>query len=172
VTRVSADNFTRALEALQRATERDAGYGLARAFLAGQCANAHALGFSIPVERPLDPALALARKALALDPDRQRVRWNLAHVLCHRHDVDECLAEIERSIGRNPDNATLLGQSSWRLAWCGRWERRLEILDRSTRLNPYHPPGFCLAHYLDGYRRGEHEGALAYARRIDLTPVF
>jgi adenylate cyclase len=168
-TDVNAENFSRAVSALEAAIVRDPDYGLTRALLAGLYANAAALGFPTVIERPLEYALELAQRALALDPDCQRVHWNLAHVHFVRREVPECLAEIEQAIALNPNNATLLGQAGWGIALCGQWRRGMELLDKSLRLNPYHPGYFHFPRYLDRYRESDYNGALVQARLSALT---
>lgn len=156
-------NRTPTATALESATAVTPRYAMASAMLSGVYVDDYNLGPSAD-EPVLDRAFHLAGRAVALDPASQQARWNLAYVYLHRHDVDACLAEADRAIDLNPDNATLAGEIGWSMALLGQWERGLALLARSHWLNPHHPSHWHSAWYLDRYRQGDYEGALQYAR--------
>jgi adenylate cyclase len=58
------------------------------------------------------------------------------------------------------------------MALYGEWERGLSLIEKGMKLNPYHPSWFHLAPYMDYYRRGEYENALAEALKFNYPELF
>jgi len=68
----------------------------------------------------------------------------------------------------NPNSAYMMGLVGNTMALLGEWDRGLGILNRVMHLNPYHPGAFYLAPYVDHYRNGRYEEALATAEKFNL----
>ena len=80
-----------------------------------------------------------ARQALTLDPGHAHAWTVLAGVAFARGHADECQADASRAIELSPSHPSILYGSGVLLALSGAWERGLECIRESNRLNPYHP---------------------------------
>lgn len=163
--------FEKALSALQQAVEIDPEYGLAWAMLGHLHADNHALGF-VEIEAPLEKALAFAQKGVALAPDNQFVQDAITLVHFHRGDKENFLRHLEETISLNPNAPYIIGVAGWHLSLFGEWERGLALLRQGMKLNPFSPTWFHLAPYLDFYRRGDYESALAEALLFNYPDLF
>lgn len=151
---------------LERARAGSPRHATTLAMLSGMYVDTHCHGVGAPAVHALDEALQLAGRAVALDPESQQARWNLAYVYLHRHEPEASLHESDRAAALNPGNAALTGEIGWCMALLGAWERGLALLARSHWLNPHHPSHWLSAWYLDRFRQGDYEGALQYARLL------
>ena len=163
--------FERALKALEQAVELDPQYGLAWAMLGHLYADNYALGF-LQMEAPLEKALAFARKGVALAPRNQFASDALTLVYFHQGDKDQFLQHVEQTIALNPNAPYVVGVAGWHMMLYGEWERGLALLKKGMKLNPYHPTWFHLAPYLDCFRRGEYENALAETQKFNFPQVY
>jgi adenylate cyclase len=163
--------FETALAALERAIEIEPEYGLAWAMLGHLHADNYALGFC-EIEKPLEKALIFAQKGVALAPEDQFARDALTLVHFHRGDKESFLKHVEQTIALNPNSPYIVGVAGWHTALFGEWERGLRLLKKGMKLNPYHPSWFHLAPYMDYYRRGEYEDAIAEALKFNFPELF
>ena len=163
--------FKNALAALERAVEIDPEYGLAWAMLGHLHADNYALGFC-EIEAPLEKALTFAQIGVALAPENQFVRDALTLVHFHRGDKDLFLKHVEETISLNPNSPYIVGVAGWHMALYGEWDRGLTLLKKGMKLNPYHPSWFHLAPFMDYYRSGEYENALAEALKFNFPEMF
>ena len=170
-TKLTAEAFEQALRALTRAVELDPAYGLAWSMLGHLHADNYALGFC-EIEKPLDKALTFAKKGVALAPENQFVWDALALVHFHLGDKESLMKTIEKTIALNPNSPYIIGVAGWHMALYGEWDRGLELLKRGMKLNPYHPSWFHLAPFMDYYRRGEFDKALAEALKFNYPELF
>ena len=163
--------FKNALAALERAVEIDPEYGLAWAMLGHLHADNYALGFC-EIEATLEKALRFAQKGVALAPENQFARDALTLVHFHRGDKDLFLKHAEETISLNPNSPYIVGVAGWHMALYGEWDRGLTLLKKGTKLNPYHPSWFHLAPFMDYYRSGAYENALAEALKFNYPEMF
>ena len=163
--------FEKALAALEQAIEIDPGYGLAWSMLGHLHADNHALGFC-EIEAPLEKALKFAQKGVALAPDNQFARDALTLVYFHRGAKEMFLKHVEQTLALNPNSPYIVGVAGWHMALYGEWDRGLTLLKKGMKLNPYHPSWFHLAPFMDAYRRGEYENALAEALKFNYPELF
>ena len=163
--------FKKALKGLEEAVEIDPEYGLAWAMLGHLHADNHALGFC-EIEAPLEKALAFAQKGVALAPNNQFARDALTLVYFHRSDKDFFLQHVEETIALNPNSPYIVGVAGWHMMLYGEWERGLALLKKGMKLNPYHPSWFHLAPFMDYYRRGDYENALAEALKFNFPELY
>ncbi len=134
-------------------------------------ADNHALGFC-EIEAALEKALTFAQKGVALAPGNQFVRDALSLVYFHRGDKDFFLRQVEQTLALNPNSPYIVGVAGWHMALYGEWDRGLSLLRKGMKLNPYHPGWFHLAPYMDYYRRGEYENALAEALKFNYPELY
>ncbi len=163
--------FEKALEALERAVEIDPEYGLAWAMLGHLHADNYALGFS-EIKAPLEKALFFAQKGVALAPQNQFARDALTLVYFHQGDKKQFLQHAEQTISLNPNAPYVAGVAGWHMMLYGEWERGLSFLKKGMKLNPYHPTWFHLATYMDCFRRGAYENALAEALKFNFPGLY
>jgi len=168
---LTPEAFEKALAALEQAVEIDPEYGLAWAMLGHLHADNHALGFC-EIEAPLEKALTFAQKGLALAPENQFARDALSLVYFHRGDKELFLKYVEQTIALNPNSPYVVGVAGWHMALYGEWDRGLTLLKRGIKLNPYHPTWFHLAFYMDFYRRGQFENAVAEAMKFNYPGLY
>jgi tetratricopeptide (TPR) repeat protein len=87
----------------------------------------------------------------------------LAGVAFARGHTDQCRADANRAIALSPSHPSILYGSGVLLALSGAWDRGLECIRESNRLNPYHPGYQHLHLALDRLRLGDYAGMLAEA---------
>src|SRR5262249_21361302 len=89
-----------------------------------------------------------------------------------RREDDLFRIEAERAIALNPNNALWLEILGSNLAQVGEWDRGLALVHKAIALDPT-PPGWVrIGLFLDQYRRGDYEGALAAAQATDVEALF
>ena len=170
-TKLTPAAFEKALAALEQAIGIDPEYGLAWAMLGHLHADNHALGFCA-IEASLEKALTFAQKGVALAPHNQFARDALTLVYFHRSNKDFFLKHAAETIALNPNSPYVVGVAGWHMALYGEWDRGLTLLKKGMKLNPYHPSWFHLAPYMDYYRRGEYEDALAEALKFNFPELY
>jgi adenylate cyclase len=155
----------RARAALEEAVALDPSFALGWAMLAELLVHGYASDLDAPADS-IDRALAMATRAVALEPTCQQAHWALAWTQFFRHDLERFRAEAERAIAQNPNAPYFLGVAGWALALAGDWERGLALLARGIELNPHYPRWFHFARFADRFRCGDHAGALEQAQRM------
>jgi TolB-like protein/Tfp pilus assembly protein PilF len=123
----------------------------------------------------LERGLALAQRAVELDPHLPDARATLGHILRWLHRPAESRAEFARAFELNPN----LGDYRFGLAlvhW-GRTEEGLEHLERIMRLDPFHAPACQTflgnAYYFIGRYSEAINSLRAAARRLPtFRPTF
>jgi len=163
--------FEKALAALEQAIRIDPEYGLAWAMLGVLHADNHIFEFC-EMEAPLDKALIFARKGVTLAPDNQFANGALTIVYFYRGDKDLFLQQAEETIALNPNSPYAAGYTGWHMMLYGEWDRGLALLKKGIKLNPYHPGWFHIATYMDSYRRGDYEAALAEAQKLNYAQFY
>lgn len=168
--RLSKDTYNETRAALELAVEKDPEYALAWALLAEMFTDGFTLSLATD-EDALEKAAAYAKRAIALDPNCQHARWELAQARFHMRDSEGSMQELEEVLNINPNAAFFVGAAGWQIALLGDWDRGLEIMHQAIRLNPRHPGWFHLAPFLNHYRQGHFEAALAEARKFNMPQL-
>src|SRR5712692_1593368 len=88
----------------------------------------------------LERALALAQKALALDDSLPGAHALLSGVYYFKQQYDPAIAEGERAIALDPNNADSYAEQADALNPAGRPEEALKMTEQAMRLNPHYPP--------------------------------
>jgi tetratricopeptide (TPR) repeat protein len=88
--------------------------------------------------------LVLAKKAIALDDSLPRAHGLLSVVYVVKQQYDQAMAEGERAIALDPNNADSYAQHAEVLSFAGRPEEALRAVEQAMRLNPRYPPLYLL----------------------------
>ena len=150
---------------LVRAVRSDPTYADAWANLSLVYRDQYAFDYS-PLPDPLDRAFHAARRAIELDPTNQLPHLALAGVYFFRHELDAFLAEADRILRLNPNNASIVGDVADMLTSLDD-ERALALVTKAAKLDPFHPTWFNFTIAAYHFNRGQYEDALAAARKID-----
>jgi adenylate cyclase len=90
----------------------------------------------------LERALALAQKAIALDDSLPVAHSLLSWIYAEQHQTDLALAEGERAIALDPNNADSYALQAQALSFAGRPEDVLRLMAQALRFNPRYPPWY------------------------------
>ncbi len=160
-----------ARDCLEQVTQSDPTYADAWGWLALVFMDEYAFSYNA---RPnsLARSLTASRRAIDLDGNNQMARWFLARALFYKHDVEQSVAEAQKAVDLNLNNATVLAAAGMFISYAGQWERGKRLLDRALALDPYPPGWYYFPRFLYHYKNGDYEEALAQARKINLPGLF
>ena len=152
---------------LEKAIELDP--QLARAYVALAWVYAHQFyfGWSDSRKEALEQALATARKAVALDDSDAEAHWVLADLLMTTHNTAKAVSRFERALELNPNNADLLTNWGWHLAFLGRANEGYEAIKKAMRLNPHYPDWYRRALSAAAYTTRRYEEAIAALAEVE-----
>ena len=108
----------------------------------------------------LETGLNHARRGVALEPGRQLSRLVLAHASLVADDLDAYRDEAATALALNPANPYAMDSVGYLDVLAGYFERGQSLLDRSLRVNPFHPSFFHDGCFVERYRRKDYQGAL------------
>jgi len=90
----------------------------------------------------LERALTLAQQAVALDDSLPVAHSALGIIYTQKQQYDQALAEGERAIAFDPNNAGSYALLADALCFAGRAEEALPMVQQAMRLNPRYPPSY------------------------------
>ncbi len=93
----------------------------------------------------LEHGFALGQKAVALDDFLPLAHSVLGFVYAQKRQYDQALAEGERAIALDPNNAASYARQADTLNFAGRPEEALQMVEQAMRLNPRYPPGYLFS---------------------------
>lgn len=160
-----------ARDCLERTTDSDPAYADAWAWLALVYMDEYAYGYS-PRPSSLERSLAASRRALEIDASNQMARWFRARALFYQHEVDQAVAEAQKAVDLNLNNATVLAAAGMFISYAGQWDRGKQLFDRAVALDPYPPGWYYFPRFTYYYKVGDYQEALAQARKINLPGFF
>jgi TolB-like protein/class 3 adenylate cyclase len=117
-------------------------------------------------EQSLDSAVALAQRAVELDPLDARgfSELGFAHLYKKRHE--RALAEYSRALALNPNDADIIAEYADALVYAGQPTKSIELLEQAMRLNPYYPDWY-LWYLADAYiTMRRHSDVIATVQRM------
>ncbi|CAN5395236.1 adenylate/guanylate cyclase domain-containing protein [soil metagenome] len=159
---------------LNRAIELDPGYSRARSLLAWALATRVVLG-NIDFDRGISDALALAHRAIDLDPDDPWAHFAAGYVYAFSRRFGPAIEQLNEALQRNPNFAFARIILACAYGYGGLAEDGYRQLDIATRLSPRDHTqaanlsieGLC--HFITGRYR---EAVTAERRAVQMRPNF
>ncbi len=118
-------------------------------------------GLSESPDESITRARDLAREAIARDDAESWGHWALGAVYLKQGLHDQAIAEYERALELNPNDADVLVESAWPLAWSGRPEEGIENARTAMRLNPRYADWYLWALGVAYFEGRRYEEAIA-----------
>ena len=126
---------------------------------------------SKPPGENIEKALEFSQKTLALDDNSGLAHGTLSQVYLQKREYDAAIAEGERAVSLDPGSPWTAFQYAKSLAYSGRPEEAIPLLEKAIRLNPLAPTPFYndlgLAFRLTGRLE---EAAALYKKSLDRAP--
>jgi adenylate cyclase len=121
----------------------------------------------------LERAFELGQRAVALDDSLSLPHQVLSQVYLWKKQHDQAIAEAERAIVLDPNDAEGYADLGITLAFAGRPEEAIELIEQAMRLNPQYPPAYLLNLGIAYREVGRYEEALAPLKKVlTLNPNF
>jgi adenylate cyclase len=128
----------RAREDYRRAIELDPEFARAYSALAVAMTAAYWRGWTDAPNETLNHALALARKAVALDDQSPQAYWALGYALLYRKQYEDASKAVKRSIEVAPSYADGYALLALIDNYTGQYERAASLIQKAMDLNPYY----------------------------------
>jgi|GEM_PF-239818 len=166
--RDTKSDLVEAVASFKTAIELDPKYSEAHAALS--LAYQHIAGRRWDVELGWDNVRSLSKRHLdtaMLDPTSLAHRMKSRALLYFEHRHEDAVAEAERALAIDPNDADSLFYLARALSFSGRHSESLKVYEKAMRLNPYYPSWYpqylgialyCLENYEDAVKM--HESAL------------
>jgi adenylate cyclase len=130
-----------AREIFQKVVDLDPLYALAHSRLGWTYLREWSLGWT-QSQDPLERALELAKRTIALDDSLSDGHALLAETYLWKRQHDEAIAEAEKAVFLDPNNAERMVDLGNILSWAGRSEEAIGWIKKGMRLNPICPVGY------------------------------
>src|SRR5262245_53097266 len=135
--RYTQENNVQARQMYERALTLDPQYAEAYAWLSWAYYFEWIFFWSLDPQT-LERALALARQAVALDDSLPRARSVLGYVYMEKQQYAQAIAEHERALALDPNEADSYTMLASALALAGRPADALRMVEQAMRLNPHY----------------------------------
>jgi len=169
---LSPDMHRRVRDCLEEAVQEEPDYAVAWTALAFFYMDEYRYGYNPRGDgSPLDRALAMANKAVVLDPFDARGYQALYTVQFLRGDIKEFQRIGKKAIALNRNSPDLVGDFGSKLAMSGLWKEGLPLVHQAVDRNPA-PPGWLFTPLVyHEYMNGNYANALGYVDRMN-TPDY
>ena len=164
------ETMTEARRLFEKAIELDSNYAHAYVSLGFIHTYLHAYGWTEDTDRSLEIALEMARKAAALKPDDYSSHWILGRAYKKIRDFDRSMAEYERALELNSNDASLLAEMVEILVQTGRAEDAIAQSKLAMRINPHYPDWYLWNLGWAQYFAGDYEEAFVSLKRMSNPP--
>jgi class 3 adenylate cyclase/TolB-like protein len=115
---------------------------------------------------PLERSLEAARQAVLVAPDNARAHFAMAKAFFMAGDLDGFYAEAQQALRLNPNEPVYLGSLGNWIAYTGRWEEGLALVDKAAKLSSdAFAPWWHFAGALNHFRHEEYKQALTLFQR-------
>jgi len=152
------DDNRLAIVHFEKALAADPGFALAMAYRGFADIVYH--GYDATPPAILDAALALIRRACALDPEEPRIWWLMGIAVSYTGDLEAEEQCYRKSVELNPSDANALAALGLVSVARGRCETGLSMFREAFRLNPYHPEWYWVDFGSSLYVCGKYEEAI------------
>jgi adenylate cyclase len=105
--------------------------------------------------------LGLAQQAVALDDSLPLAHWALSRASLWKKQHDQAIAEAERAIALDPNEADGYARLGTPLSFAGRPEEALGLIEKAMRRNPHYPPVYVFGLGHSYHLMGRYEEAIA-----------
>jgi adenylate cyclase len=164
-------NIAQARALLKSAIEIDTNYAAAYAALAETYYVAISMGWAESPDAFLSRAEEMASKALSLDGSEVRAHVILGRIDIFHHRYEQALAEMDRAIAINPNDAHALAGRGNILMWRGETDAAIKALEQAQRIDPdlnaIDRFALGLAYYLKGRYEASIEQAESNLRKTE-----
>ena len=158
--------FEESIRLLERAVELDPDFAAAYASLGQRYLQLWRQRLADNPDEALRRARDAIHKAFTLDQQDYRVRLYLANLYQWADkDVDLALAEYEKALALNPNQADVMGMISLNMSFAGRAQEAVDWIEKAKRLNPHHPVWYDWNGSLGYYMARQYDKALLGAKR-------
>jgi adenylate cyclase len=164
--RFGKEDNLRARALYEKAIEHDPEYARAYTGLAGTHERDFVFGWSESPSHSLQLALQSAQKAITLDPSDHRAHHELGWVYIFQKRHHEGMAELEKAIAFNPNDADVLAYLGLALIYVGNPGEALEMVKTAMRLSPFHPDWYWDQLAFAYYYNRQYEEAIKAAKRV------
>ena len=121
---------------LRRAIQLDPNYAAAYSGLADTYHIAVSMGWAESPTDYLGRAEEMANKALSIDDSDVRAHIILGRIHIFYHRYEQAMAEMDRAVAINPNNADGLAGRGNTLMWMGQTDAAIEALEAARRIDP------------------------------------
>jgi adenylate cyclase len=149
---------------LKSAIALDPNYASAYAALADSDYIAVSMGWAESPTAYLSRAKDMADKALSLSGSDVRAHLVLGRIDIFYHRYDQAMAEMDRAIAINPNNALALAGRGNILMWRGQTDAAIDALELAQRIDPELNPIDRFALGLAYYLKGRYDDAIEQAQ--------
>ena len=149
----------------ERAAKADPSYAQAYSGIAATYAHAYHEGHD---DTDLTKAIDAAKQAISLDETDASIHVTLGISFRHARKHDLAVAEFERAVELNPNNAFACGHLGEILSALGKHDRAIPLIEKAIRISPTRDPRtlIFLAFIAGSHLRAHnHEKAVELARR-------
>ncbi len=160
------EDNAKAQELFLRSIEQDPGSALAFGWLAWVYVMDVYMGWTDRPEVQLEKAFEAARKAVGLDPNLDFAHWSLGAAYMVSKDQSSALANFQKTLELNPNNADAIANTAWPLTYLGRAEEGIEYIERAMRLNPHYPEWYLWGLGMTNYQARRYEEAVIALSKI------
>jgi len=156
---------TQARRMFERAIELDPDFAAAHAWLGRAYMIEWAFQWSDDPQIP-ERAAALAQRAVALDDSLPVAHQTLAYVFLLQKQFAQAIAEAERAMVLEPNDADACVTLGEILSCAGRPQEAVGLVEKALRLDPHYPASYLFALGQAYYLTGRHEEAIAALKRL------
>ncbi|MCK5365589.1 MAG: hypothetical protein KAR22_21585, partial [Gammaproteobacteria bacterium] len=151
---------------LERALELDPNFAAAYATLSQRYLQLWRHRLADDPDEALRRARNAIQKAFTLDQQDYRTRMILADLYQWADkDHDLALAEYEKALALNPNQADVMGMISLNMAFAGRAQEAVDWIEKAKRRNPHHPVWYDWNGSFAYYMARDYDKALLGAKR-------
>ena len=167
------EGVAKAKELAEKALDIDPKFTMAMVLIGWARNTAGDAGWSDDATDSYRQAVAWGRKAIALDDSLGEAHALVANVLLTLEQHREALAEADKALAVSPNDANVIALCAWVLAYGGRADEAIVLMQRAMRLNPFPAPWYyCgLGDSLLFAKRVE-EAVPSHHKCVELTPDF